>query len=264
MPHLLEDRHGPVAVLTMNRPEARNALTAEMFDLMLEALPRLAADPEIGCVVMTGAGGAFCSGGDVKNFVERDGPFDGRTYEQAVFDLRRKMEVARWLHEMPKPTIAMIPGACAGAGLSIAAACDFRMAAEGAKFTVAFANVGLSGDFSGSWFLTRILGTAKARELYLTSRVLLADEAERIGLVHRAVAPEALEEETMTFAKRLAGGPRVALGYMKANLNQAEVGTLAQSLDQEAANMMRCFDTDDHREAARAFVEKRPPKFAGR
>ena len=174
------------------------------------------------------------------------------------------MEVSRLLHEIPKPTIAAIPGAAAGAGLSIALACDMRIAAEGAKFTTAFTKVGLSGDFGGSWFLTRLVGTAKARELYYLSDIILAEEAERIGIVNRVVSPEALADEARTLALRLANGPRVALGFMKRNLTLAETEPLGRALDQEALNHSRTAVTEDHREAAKAFVEKRAPVFKGR
>jgi 2-(1,2-epoxy-1,2-dihydrophenyl)acetyl-CoA isomerase len=264
MPELLEEREGGVAVLTMNRPEAKNAMTKEMFALMLEALPRLAADNSVGAVMLTGAGDAFSAGGDVKGFLAPEGPFGGRSLEEAGYGLRQNMEISRWLHEMPKPTIAVIPGACAGAGLGVASACDFRVAAAGAKFTTAFANVGLSGDFGGSWFLTQLLGPAKTRELYLLGNVILAEEAERIGLVNKVVPAESLQSDAMAFAQHLAKGPSVAYRYMKRNLNLAESSGLSQALDEEAVNMVRCFETEDHKEAARAFVEKRAPSFKGR
>ncbi|MDZ4762686.1 MAG: enoyl-CoA hydratase-related protein, partial [Alphaproteobacteria bacterium] len=188
MADLLETVADGVATLTLNRPEARNALTPAMWDGLLEALPRLASDPGVGAVILTGAGGAFCAGGDVKSFASSDGGANrGMTQEAAALRLRGTMEVSRWLHEMPKITIAAIPGAAAGAGLSLALACDFRLAARDAKITTAFARVGLSGDFGGTYFLTQLVGTAKARELYLLSDVISGAEAERIGMVNRAV-----------------------------------------------------------------------------
>jgi 2-(1,2-epoxy-1,2-dihydrophenyl)acetyl-CoA isomerase len=174
------------------------------------------------------------------------------------------MEVSRWLHEMPKPTIAMVRGAAAGAGLSLALACDLRIAGDTARFGTAFARVGYSGDFGGSFFLTRLIGTAKARELYFTADMLDAQEALALGLVNRVVPEARLEEETFALAARLARGPRVAYRYMKRNLNAAETGTLKDLLDLEAWHHSRCGMTEDHREAARAFVEKREPVFKGR
>jgi 2-(1,2-epoxy-1,2-dihydrophenyl)acetyl-CoA isomerase len=265
MADLLESKQDGVAILTMNRPEARNALSQPMLGALLEALPRLAADPDVGAIVITGSGGAFCAGGDVKGFAATEGGANhGRSPEQASYALRQSMEVSRWLHDMPKITIASIPGAAAGAGLSIALACDFRIAARGAKITTAFAKVGLSGDFGGTYFLTQLVGSAKAKELYLLSDVILAEEAERLGVVNRAVDPKELEAETMALAKRFASGARITQGLMKKNLNTAEKGDMALSFDTEALNHSRSAQTADHAEAAKAFVEKRAPVFKGR
>jgi 2-(1,2-epoxy-1,2-dihydrophenyl)acetyl-CoA isomerase len=265
MTHLLETRTDGVAVLTMNRPEAKNALSRDMLTALNEALPRLSTDPQVGAIVLTGAGGAFCAGGDVKGFAAADGGANhGQTPEQAALDLRQRMEVSRWLHQSPKITIAAIPGAAAGAGLSMALACDFRVAAKPAKITTAFAKVGLSGDFGGTYFLTQLIGSAKARELYLMSDVITGEEAERIGIVTKAVDPAALQDEAMAMAKRFASGPRITLSLIKRNLNIAEQGDLALSFDTEASNHSRCAATEDHAEAAKAFVEKRAPVFKGR
>jgi 2-(1,2-epoxy-1,2-dihydrophenyl)acetyl-CoA isomerase len=236
-----------------------------MLAALLEALPRLAADASIGAVVITGAGNAFCAGGDVKGFAATEGGANhGRSPEEAAHALRQSMEVSRWLHDMPKITIASIPGAAAGAGLSIALSCDFRIAAKGAKITTAFAKVGLSGDFGGTYFLTPLVGSAKAKELYLLSDVILAEEAERLGVVNRAVEPAQLEAETLALAKRFANGARITQGLMKKNLNTAEKGDMLLSFDTEALNHSRSAQTADHAEAAKAFVEKRPPVFKGR
>ena len=174
------------------------------------------------------------------------------------------MEGARWLHEMPKPTIAMVRGAAAGAGVSLALACDLRIAGDTARFGTAFARVGYSGDFGGSFFLTQLVGTAKARELYFTADMLDAQQALALGLVNKVVPDSRLEEETLSLAGRLARGPRIAYRYMKRNLNAAESGTLKDLLDLEAWHHTRCGETADHKEAARAFVEKRDPVFRGR
>jgi 2-(1,2-epoxy-1,2-dihydrophenyl)acetyl-CoA isomerase len=189
---------------------------------------------------------------------------EGDTLEQRAQALRARMETSRWLHEMPKPTIAMVRGAAAGAGLSLALACDLRVAGESAKFATAFARVGYSGDFGGSWFLTQLVGTAKARELYYTAAILDARQALALGLVNRVVADDTLEDEALALARALAQGPRVALRYMKRNMNAAETQTLAQCLDLEALHHTRTGYTEDHKEAARAFVEKRDPVFKGR
>src|SRR5499426_178105 len=260
---LLEATKDGVSVLTLNRPERLNALSGPMLDAMLEALHRLSEDGEVGVVVLTGAGRGFCAGGDVKAMAEGH-ELGGSTLEEKAQSLRSRMEVSRWLHEIPKPTIAMVRGAAAGAGLSLALACDLRVAGESARFATAFARVGYSGDFGGSYFLTRLVGTAKARELYFTADLLDAQQALALGLVNRVIPDARLEEETMALATRLAQGPRIAYRYMKRNLNAAETGSLPELMDLEAWHHTRCGMTEDHREAAKAFVEKRPPLFKGR
>lgn len=260
---LLEVINDGVAVLTLNRPDRLNAMSGAMLDAMLEALPRLAEDSAVGAIVITGAGRGFCAGGDVKAMAEGR-EMSGTSLEDRAQGLRAKMEVSRWLHELPKPTIAMVRGAAAGAGMSLALACDMRVAGESARFVTAFARVGYSGDFGGSWFLTQLVGTGKARELYYTADPVDAAQALSLGLVNRVVPDARLEEETMALAKRLANGPRIALRYMKRNMNAAESGSLKDALDLEAWHHTRTGQTDDHKEAARAFVDKREPKFTGR
>jgi 2-(1,2-epoxy-1,2-dihydrophenyl)acetyl-CoA isomerase len=238
-------------------------MSRPMLDALLEALPRLAEDPEIGVVVLTGAGRGFCAGGDVKAMAEGN-ELGGHTMEEKAQALRSRMETSRWLHEMPKPTIAMMRGPAAGAGLSLAMACDMRIASDTIRLGTAFARVGYSGDFGGSYYLTQLVGTAKARELYFTADLLDAQQALGLGLVNRVVADARLEEETMALASRLARGPRVAYRYMKRNMNAAESASLKEMLDLEAWHHTRTGMTEDHREAARAFVEKREPQFKGR
>jgi len=260
---LLFDLRDGIATLTLNRPERLNAMSGPMLDALLARLVQVADDGDVGCVVLTGSGRAFCAGGDVKAMAEGR-EFGGTTLEEKAQALRARMEVSRWLHEMPKPTIAMVRGAAAGAGLSLAMACDMRVAGDSARFATAFARVGYSGDFGGSWFLTQLVGTAKARELYFTADILDASKALALGLVNRVVPDARLEEETRGLATRLAQGPRVAYRYMKRNMNAAESGTLAQLLDLEAWHHTRCGMTEDHREATKAFVDKREPVFRGR
>ncbi len=261
MSDLLEVIEDGVATLTMNRPERRNAMSAEMMSGLAEALPRLAEDSNVGAIVLTGTAPAFCAGGDVKAMAASSGE---QALEDRVIRLRKGMEVSRWLHEIPKPTIARIHGAAAGAGLSMALACDMRFASDNAKFTTAFINVGFSGDYGGSYFLSALVGTAKARELYYSGDLILAEEAARIGMVNRVIADKDLAAETQAFAARLAAGPRIAMAYMKKNMNAAEQGTLANCFDLEAMHHSRCGMTEDHREATTAFVEKRKPVFVGR
>ena len=261
---LLETIDNGIATLTMNRPDARNALTREMMVALSETLPRLAADPAVRLVVLTGAGNAFCSGGDVKGFAKRAaGTTATQSFDHKVTELRARMEVSRWLHEMPKPTLAVIPGPAAGAGLSLALACDLRIAADDAKLTTAFSKIGLSGDFGGSYFLNHLVGAAMARELYFTGRVVRGDEGQKIGMVNRAVPAAQLAEAARAWAAELAALPTIAIGYMKRNLNTGLRASLSEVLDAEAIHMIRTFETDDHKGAAAAFVEKRAPRFKG-
>ncbi len=268
--HLIETHDNGVATLTMNRPEARNAMSGEMMAAMTEALPRLASDRNVRCVVLTGAGGAFCAGGDVKGFASEasssggDAKPRGFDLEGRSHGLRQGMELSRILHEMPKPTLAAIPGPAAGAGFSLALACDLRIALDTAKLTTAFSKVGLSGDYGGSFFLPYIVGQAKARELYFTASVLSGADALEIGLVNRVANADDFEAQTQAFAQELGSLPTVAVGYMKKNLNAAYGGSLSDTFDREALHMVRCFMTDDHKGAAVAFVEKKAPVFNGR
>jgi 2-(1,2-epoxy-1,2-dihydrophenyl)acetyl-CoA isomerase len=262
VPELIETVEDSIATLTFNRPERLNALSTPIMEGLLHGLPRLAGDPAVKVVVLTGAGRAFCAGGDVKSMAEDGG--ERRSVAEAAAHLRSRMEVSRILHELPKPTIAMINGPAAGAGLSLALACDLRIAGVSARLVTAFVRVGFSGDFGGSWFLTRLVGTAKARELYFTGRPVDAEEALTLGLVNRVVPDNQLHDATMELARSLAHGPSIALSLMKRNLNFAENGGLAELLDIEAVHQVQTGRTEDHREAAKAFVEKRSPIFVGR
>lgn len=249
-PELLEVNDNGVLILTLNRPDSLNALNTSLMRALNDATARAARDRNVGCVVLTGAGRGFCAGGDQKaaaaaraappkDALAADTPKRPQsTFEDKREWLRRSMESARTLHDMQKPTIAMINGACAGAGLNLAGACDLRFAGESAMLTTVFAKIGLSGDYGGSWFWTRIAGTAKARELFMLSEKIGAKDALAAGLV-TAVYPDAeLMEQTMKVARRFADGPRAAYGYMKQNLNAAETGTLEAVFDLEATNML--------------------------
>jgi 2-(1,2-epoxy-1,2-dihydrophenyl)acetyl-CoA isomerase len=261
MSDLIETIEDGVATLTFNRPDRMNALSTPIMEGLLLGLPRLADDPAVRVVVLTGAGRAFCAGGDVKSMAEGG---ERRSPAEATAHLRSRMEVSRILHELPKLTIAMINGPAAGAGLAFALACDLRIAGASARLVTAFVRVGFSGDFGGSYFLTRLVGTAKARELYFTGRPVDAEEALSLGLVNRLVPDDQLATATMELAQSLAHGPAIALSLMKRNMNCAESGGLAELLDMEAAHQVRTGRTEDHREAAKAFVEKRAPIFRGR
>ena len=276
---LFEKRDDGIAKITLNRPDSLNAMGGRLMPMLADYLAKSAADPSVRCVVLTGAGRAFCAGGDVKTMAaagrggggggEGASGANGRRSPAAEFahgvtGLRQSQrETSGMLHTMPKPTIAMVNGHAVGAGLSLALACDLRIASDQAKLGTVFRNVGFSGDFGGSYFLQKLVGMGKARELYFTGEILSADDAYRIGMVNRVVAHEALEQETMALAQQLATGPTLAYGRMKENLNRGEDCDLFTLLDQEALNMRLSATTSDHREAAKAFVEKRQPTFAG-
>ena len=271
---LIETQHGHLTVLTMNRPEALNAFSPSMMDGLDEALLRLAKDPNCRALMLTGVGRAFSAGGDVKGFASNATSTTGDentqvesvlvpTKAERAAGLRRSTEMVELLHTMPKPTIAAIPGVAAGGGFSVALACDIRIASSDARFTTAFNKLGLSGDYGGTYFLTQLVGTAKARELYLTSDIIGVEEAHRIGIVNKVLDKKAFADEALSFAEKLAAMPPISSGLMKANLNSALTSDLASVLDLEATNMITCFDSNDHKAGARAFVTKEPPVFTG-
>jgi 2-(1,2-epoxy-1,2-dihydrophenyl)acetyl-CoA isomerase len=247
-----------VATITLNRPEKLNALNAELLDALPAIMERAAEDKDVRCVILTGSGRGFCAGGDIAGMANRE------PIANPVEHLRRNEEASRLLHDMPKPTIAMINGPAAGAGLSLALACDMRFAAESARLGTAFVKIGFSGDYGGTWMLQRLVGPAKARELYFTGDLIDAREAERIGLVNRTVPDDKLAAETRALAARLAAGPPIALARMKQNMNLGLISDYSKLLDAEAEGMVMTGSTEDNREALKAFLEKRPPTFHGR
>jgi enoyl-CoA hydratase/carnithine racemase len=249
-----------VARVTLNRPEARNALTLEMKQALHALLPALGADRRVGCVLLDGAGGAFCAGGDTKMMAREGKP---SSPEERKRQLRWEHGIVAALHELEKPTLAALGGPAAGAGFSLALACDLRIAAESAFVTTSYVKLGLSGDYGGSWFLTRLVGPAKAREICFTGDRLDARECERLGIVNRVVPDALLEKESLALAQRIAAGPPIALRYMKENLNRALGESLRACLDAEAEKMVASATTADYAEAVRAFQEKRTPTFRG-
>jgi 2-(1,2-epoxy-1,2-dihydrophenyl)acetyl-CoA isomerase len=257
---------GGVAVITMNRPQRRNAFSPAMVSALGAVLARAETDDAVGCVVLTGAGGAFCAGGDVKSMAAPPaGSGDGPSLDVLIHRQRLNQRATSGrLWHMPKPTIAAIGGPAAGAGLSLALACDLRYAAEGAVLTTAFAKVAFAGDYGGTWFLTRLVGSGKAKELYYFSERLSAEEAQRLGIVNAVFPQDRFEHEVMTRARRLAQGPSIAYRYMKENLNRAVSGELGECMDLEVTHHVHTGLTEDHREAARAFIDKREPRFHGR
>jgi enoyl-CoA hydratase/carnithine racemase len=254
----VEDR---VALLTLHRPEARNALSFELKAALAEWIPRLGADPQVGCLLVTGAGGAFCAGGDTKSMAQEGRP---ASPEERKRILRFEHAIPEAIHRLEKPVVAALPGPAAGAGFALALACDLRVAAESAFVTTAYARLGLSGDYGSSWFLTRLCGTAKARELFFTAARVDARECLRLGIVNRVVPDADLEKEALALAKQIAAGPPIALRYMKDNLNRALCEGLSSCLDVEAERMVQSAQTEDYLEAVAAFQEKRAPVFRGR
>lgn len=260
---LCEVREG-VALITLNRPEARNAMSDKLTPALRTQIRERGEDDAVGAILITGAGTAFCSGGDVKGMGGR-GPRGQMSFEERLGDLRwRQANLTGALVAVRKPTIAALPGAAAGAGLAIALACDIRIAARSAFVSTGYARVGLSGDYGIAWLLTRAVGSARARELMFTAERVDAERCERIGLVNRLVDDAKLQDEAFALARSLAQGPRVALASMKDNLDDALHIDYPTALHREAERLVRASRTADHKEAVAAFVEKRKPAFTGR
>ena len=267
MSELLESLEEGVLTLTINRPHAHNTLNESLSASLSDAMVRAEDNADVRCIVLTGAGGIFSAGGDVNIQASGDIRGDESDPEAAhttmVKTIRDGMEMSRLLHEIPKPTLAVISGAAAGAGLALALACDLRFCLDTAKLTTAFVKLGLSGDSGGTYFLPQLVGTAKARELYFMADVISGREAYEIGLVSKVASAETFEQESRAYAKRLASLPTIALGYMKMNLNAAEHLTLSEAFDLEAENIVRTMNTEDHKQAVAAFLKKEPPVFRG-
>jgi 2-(1,2-epoxy-1,2-dihydrophenyl)acetyl-CoA isomerase len=257
---LLETIEDGVATLTLNRPEALNALSMDIRHGLLNALDRFADDNAVRCIVITGAGRAFCSGGDVKSMGERA----AAGYEARARGIQFSNSIPMAIRRHPKVIIAMVNGVAAGAGMSLSLAADMRVAGASARFTTAFLKIGLSGDWGGTWTLTRLVGTAKARELYFLPDMIPAEQALALGIVNKVAPDGELRAVTMEMARRIADMPQVAVAGMKRNLFAAETESFATVLDLESYNQARCSQTEDHREAVTAFKEKRRPVFTGR
>jgi 2-(1,2-epoxy-1,2-dihydrophenyl)acetyl-CoA isomerase len=252
---------GNVLTITLNRPEQRNALNLDITLPLVDATQRAASDPQVRAVLLNGMGGTFCVGGDVGRLaLQAESP---PAYDEKVAEMRRITQAARILHGMPKPVVAAVDGAAAGAGLSLALACDFRVVGENAKITTGYARVGLPGDFGGAYFLTKIVGSARTRELYLTAPVLSGKEAHALGIMTRVVPDRDVQHEAKELATFLARGPTTALGLMKKNINSAENGDPEIFFEEELEHFCQCLQTSDHREAVNAFLQKRTPSFVG-
>jgi enoyl-CoA hydratase/carnithine racemase len=252
-----------VALITLNRPEARNALSDRLTPALRRMIKQCGDDPKVGALLITGAGTAFCAGGDVKGMASNSTKAE-IALEERIADLQmRQRTLTGALVAVRKPTIAALPGAAAGAGLALALACDLRIAAESAIMASGYARIGLTGDYGIAWLLTRLAGTSRARELMFLSERIDARRCEALGLVNRVVPDADLRETAFALAKSLAEGPSIALAYMKDNLDRAVTSDFLDSMDQEAEKMVRAARTTDHKEAVRAFIDKRKPAFSG-
>jgi 2-(1,2-epoxy-1,2-dihydrophenyl)acetyl-CoA isomerase len=258
---VLESREGAVAVVTLNRPERLNALNLELGAALLGALQRVAADAAVRVIVLTGAGRAFCAGGDLgllRDARERDAG------HQLAELLRAGKEIVLTLAAAEKPVLASVNGPAAGAGMNLALACDLRIASGQASFGQNFAKVGLFPDFGGMALLPRLVGPARAAELFYTGEMINAAEAERLGIVNHVVPHDRLAEETRALAGRLAAAPPIAARGAKRMLFAERRVELERALDAEIEQQIQCFQSEDAREGLNAFFEKRPPQFQGR
>lgn len=263
-----------ILTLSFNRPDSLNAMTTALGNRMAEQIELARRDPDVRVVIVTGAGRAFCAGGDIKNLgaIDERDPISARMagdprwndVEMRVQRLVDGVNAYYKLHTMPKPTIAMVNGPAIGAGMAPALACDFRIVSDQAYFNCAYVNMALSGDIGTSYFLTQVVGPAKARELIMIPQKIDAAEAQRIGLATKVVPHEELLAQTMAFARQFAAGPTLTYGHIKENLQAAIEQDPSVAFDIEARNFMRCFQTVDHKEAVMAFKEKRKPTFVGR
>lgn len=285
---LLERRPDGVGLITLNRPDSLNAMGGRLVPELGESLRECERDPGIRCIALTGAGRGFCAGGDMKEFAQnatqqpdgargREEPDGGDApprrptiatswsqWRQRAQEVQRSHErTSLMLHTMPKPTVALVNGAAAGAGMSVALSCDLRVFSDQGRLIPAFGRIGFSGDFGGSYFLTKLIGFGRAREVYFTGEEISAERALELGIANRVFPQDELLEKGLEYCARIASGPPFALARMKENFLLAEDVSVHEALEHEAENMSLTGLTRDHREGVRAFVEKRRPEFTG-
>jgi 2-(1,2-epoxy-1,2-dihydrophenyl)acetyl-CoA isomerase len=262
MPPILTAVQNRIATLTLNRPDKLNALSPDLLEQSIATLREWSDSPDVACIVVTGAGRAFCAGGDIGNMARSNAA--PPPLESQIDRLRRAQELSWLLYNNPKVTIASVNGFAMGAGLSICLACDLRIASDQAKFGTAYSKIAFGGDFGATWLLTRYAGAPKAKELLFLADTFDAAEAHRLGLLNRVVPADQLAAETQALATRIAEGPLVTFRYQKSNVNMAATADFRTMLDREAETHLRCGQTDDHKEGVAAFLEKRAAKFQGR
>lgn len=257
---LIVERNDGVLTVTMNRPAKKNAANGTMWRELLDVFDEVSADRAVRVMVLTGAGGAFCSGADLGE----GNNVAGRPGDPYLVQMRALADVALRLHRIPKPTIAKVGGVAAGAGMSMALGCDLVVASDTARFSQIFSRRGLSIDFGSSWLLPRLIGLHRAKELAFFADIISADEAKEFGLVNRVVPSGELDGFVDDWASRLASGPPLALSMTKSMLNNSMAVSMDQALEDESRSQATNFGTTDTAEAIAAFIQKRDPRFEGR
>lgn len=274
---LLDKQADGVALVTLNRPDSLNAMGGTLMPELGDALEECERDRDVRCVALTGAGRGFCAGGDMRGFAARAGAGetkeDAKPVEPPSFPAalergaaglaQSQRRTAYRLHTMPKPTVALVNGAAAGAGMSLALSCDMRLLSDRAKLVPAFARIAFSGDYGGSYFLTKLVGFGRAREIYFTGEQIDPPRALALGIANRVIAHDDLLGEGIAFCAKIAAGPPGALARMKANFLRAEHARVEEAMDAEGFYMTLSGQTRDNREGIQSFVEKREPKFTG-
>ncbi len=258
--HVVYSRQGEIAVITLNRPDAKNAFSTEMISLWENFLKEAKHDDRVRVIVVTGTGDTFCSGGDIKDMAE--GKL--RSWGMKTFLWEGVHRIVLTMEDLDKPVIAAINGAAMGAGMDMAIMCDLRVCSDKAKLAESYIMMGLIPGDGGAYFLPRLVGVSKALELLLSGDVLTASEALTLGIVNKVVSHDSLMDETMKLAKKIAGRPPLAVRMMKRAVYQAQTSTLRAHLDYISSQLSLLSETEDHREAALSFLEKRKPHFKGK
>jgi len=265
---LLSHIHGNIGIITLNRPESKNALSDELTPALRQQISKFNRDKRVNSLIITGAGDAFCAGGDVKSMNSSKNKNEGwgkdQSDEETIKDLQvKQMTLTHVLYNFSKPTIAAIPGAAAGAGLSIALACDFRFVNENAFLIAGYGKIALTGDYGMSWLLPRIVGVSKAKDIMFSNKKILAKEGLKICLFDNIVKGDNLLKSTLEYANLLGSFSPLALKAMKKNINNSYELNLEEALHQEAIELIKASKSNDHKEGIKAFIEKRKPNFVG-